>query len=248
MRYRRVWTAGCSVAAAILIAVSWVAPVSAQTRAGVKPAQPATAEVAPVSTVTPVAIDLPFPAGAIVIVNAERQLYLVTGKGQALRYPIAVGKPHELWMGKTFVSAKKVDPEWISVDSDGYSEPGDPKNPLGKRALYLDWSLLRIHGTPSRKSIGSAASNGCIRMLNEDVIDLFDRVHLGAPVFAIQSVADAEHVASARVGEKVYADPEARRQARERDDAADDTRARRERLASERVRIQRGTATLARAN
>ena len=150
-------------------------------------------------------------------------------------------------MGRTFVSAKRVDPEWISATNNDYYDGGDPKNPLGRRALYLDWSLLRIHGTPSRGSIGSATSNGCIRMLNEDVIDLFDRVHLGAPVYAIHSLNDPQLFAADRVGDKIYADPEARRIFKERDDAADDDRTGRNQAASERVRGQRRAATPARA-
>lgn len=159
-----------------------------------------------------------YAAGSIVIVNNERKLYYITGKGEALRYGVAVGKNSELWMGRTFVAAKAVDPKWIPVNGDDPVEGGDPGNPLGKRALYLDWSLLRIHGTPSRGSIGSATSNGCIRMLNEDVIDLFERVHLGAPVYAIKSWNEASRYDTVKVAEKIYVDPEAHRQ------AADDLR------------------------
>ncbi len=154
-----------------------------------------------------------FPVGSLVIVNNERRLYYITGQGQAVRYRVAVGKNEELWMGKTFVAAKVVDPKWIPVNGDDPVEGGDPANPLGKRALYLDWSLLRIHGTPSRGSIGSATSNGCIRMLNEDVLDLFERVHFGAPVFAIRSWKEASLFDEVKVGEKVYHDPEAHRDA-----------------------------------
>ena len=155
-----------------------------------------------------------FPVGAIVIVNNERRLYYITAKGAAVRYRVAVGKSQELWMGRTFVAAKVVDPKWIPVNGDDPVEGGDPANPLGKRALYLDWSLLRIHGTPSRGSIGSAVSNGCIRMLNEDVLDLFDRVHYGAPVYAIRSWKDANLFETAKVAEKIYADPAAHEEAK----------------------------------
>lgn len=180
----------------------------------------------PVTRAERVYLDVPYPIGSIVVVNDERRLYYIEAAGVAVRYPVAVGKPHELWLGRTFVSGKKVDPEWVAVDSDDYFEGGDPKNPLGKRALYLDWSLLRIHGTPSRGSIGSATSNGCVRMLNEDVVDLFDRVHIGAPVFAIRSFQDPETFLSSKPGEKIYNDPVARRLFKEREDAADDGRER----------------------
>ena len=156
-----------------------------------------------------------FPVGAIVIVNNERRLYYITAPGQAVRYRVAVGKQQELWMGRTFVAAKVVNPKWIPINGDDPVEGGDAANPLGKRALYLDWSLLRIHGTPSRGSIGSAVSNGCIRMLNEDVMDLFDRVHFGAPVYAIRSWKDPSLYQSVPVAEKIYADPQAHEQAKE---------------------------------
>jgi hypothetical protein len=158
--------------------------------------------------------DFNYPAGSVVIVNSERKVYYVTGKGEAVRYPVAVGKQSELWMGRTFVAAKVVDPKWIPVNGDDPVEGGAPGNPLGKRALYLDWSLLRIHGTPSRGSIGGAVSNGCIRMLNEDVVDLFERVHLGAPVYAVSSRKEASRFEANKIAEKIYANPAAREAAK----------------------------------
>lgn len=160
-------------------------------------------------------MSVPYPVGSIIIVNGERRVYYVASKTEVLRYPVAVGKTDELWMGRTFVSSKTVDPRWIPVDGSDPIEGGEPDNPLGKRALYLDWSLLRIHGTPSRRSVGSAVSNGCIRMLDEDVIDLYERVHIGAPVFAIQSMKDPQKFETVTIGEKVYANPEQRRIAKE---------------------------------
>ncbi len=176
------------------------------------------ASVAAVAKPEAVAIDLGYAAGSVVIVNTERKVYYVTGPGQAIRYGVAVGKASELWTGRTFISDKKVDPKWIPVDGSEPVEGGDSSNPLGKRALYLDWSLLRIHGTPSRGSIGSAVSNGCIRMLNEDVMDLFERVHTGAPVFAINSRKDIGAFKTAKVGDFVYVNPDVRREAKEDED------------------------------
>ena len=164
---------------------------------------------------TKVAVPDFYAPGSVVIVNSERKLYYITAKGEAMRYGVAVGKISELWMGRTFVAAKMVDPKWIPINGDDPVEGGDPANPLGKRALYLDWSLLRIHGTPSRGSIGSAVSNGCIRMLNEDVMDLFERIHLGAPVYAIKSWKEATRFETVKVAEKIYVDPEAHREAAE---------------------------------
>ncbi len=138
-----------------------------------------------------VKFDLGYPAGSIIIVNNERALYYMLGDGKALRYPVAVGNSRELWTGRTFVSMKRKNPWWFPIGGGRPYRGGLPGNPLGKRALYLDWSLLRIHGTPSRRSVGSAVSNGCIRMLNEDVIHLYEKVHIGAPVIAINRRADA---------------------------------------------------------
>jgi L,D-transpeptidase catalytic domain len=176
--------------------------------------------------------DFNYPVGSVVIVNAERKVYYVTAKNEAIRYPVAVGKQSELWMGRTFVAAKMVDPKWIPVNGDDPVEGGAPGNPLGKRALYLDWSLLRIHGTPSRGSIGGAVSNGCIRMLNEDVVDLFDRVHLGAPVYAVSSRKEAIRFETNRIAEKIYANPAAREAAKaeEAEAKADEAEERREAL------------------
>ena len=150
-----------------------------------------------------VPFDHGYPNGAIVIVNNERRLYLVLGGGKARRYKVAVGEQFEIWTGRTFVSAKKEDPWWHPVDGSDPVPGGDPSNPLGRRALYLDWSLLRIQGTPSRHSIGRAVSNGCIRMLDEDVRDLYERVHLGAPVIAIHSIAEAGKYVEAKFTGKI---------------------------------------------
>lgn len=131
-----------------------------------------------------------YSRGSIVIVNSERRLYYVLGNGRALRYPVAIGRPEEVWTGKQIVMDKRENPTWIDPeDNTNIEEPG-PKNPLGLRAMNLGWSLWRIHGTPHVWSVGRNVSNGCIRMLNGDVVDLFSRVHVGAPVFAVNSLAD----------------------------------------------------------
>ncbi len=129
-----------------------------------------------------------YAAGTIVIVNNERKLYYMLGKGRAIRYPIAVGKASQVWTGSIRVSKKKVNPDWLNPDDPTATPvPGGPKNPLGERALYLGQTLYRIHGTPKKSSIGSAVSNGCIRMLNSDVKQLYSRVPVGAKVVAINS-------------------------------------------------------------
>lgn len=127
--------------------------------------------------------------GTITIKTSEKRLYYSLGDGKAIRYSVAVGSPRNQWFGTTWVSEKKENPRWTPTPSmrkrnprlPKYMAPG-PKNPLGVRALYLGWTAYRIHGTNAPGSIGHAVSNGCIRMLNEDVVDLFERVHIGAPV------------------------------------------------------------------
>lgn len=132
-----------------------------------------------------------YPMGSIVIDTSERRLYYSLGNGQALKYKVAVGRPGYQWFGKTFVEKKKKDPGWSPTarmrrrGAPRYVPPG-PRNPLGIRAIYLGWSEYRIHGTNAPSSIGRAASSGCIRMLNKDVSDLFERVHIGAPVYVIR--------------------------------------------------------------
>ena len=152
-----------------------------------------------------VSLSLGYPAGSIVIVNKERALYYVLGKGRALRYRVAVGTRKELWVGRMFVSNMRKNPTWTPVDGGPTVRGGIASNPLGKRAIYLDWSLLRIHGTPSRGSIGRAASNGCIRMFNEDVIDLYQRTHIGAPVIAINTRSEAARFLEPKVSGKLPA-------------------------------------------
>ena len=129
-----------------------------------------------------------YPPGSIVIVNSERRLYHVRPDGRAKRYRIAVGVPDELWVGLEIVTNKRENPRWIEPDEDGEGEViegGEPNNPLGKRALYLGQTLWRIHGTSAPRSIGKAVSNGCIRMHNDDVIELYEQVAVGTEVYAV---------------------------------------------------------------
>ena len=132
-----------------------------------------------------------YPIGAIVVDTSERKLYYMMENGKALRYRVAVGKPKMQWFGRTFVTLKRKNPGWTPTPRmrrmgyPAYVPPG-PKNPLGVRAIYLGWTEYRIHGTTSPRSIGRAASSGCIRMLNKDVVDLYKRVHIGAPVDVIR--------------------------------------------------------------
>jgi len=131
--------------------------------------------------------------GTIIINTSERRLYYVLGHGMALRYSVAVGKEGMQWSGETFVQSKRRNPGWTPTSRMRRENPYlpafvplGPKNPLGVRAIYLGWSEYRIHGTNMPWSIGRAASSGCIRMLNTDVMDLFERVHIGAPVYVLR--------------------------------------------------------------
>jgi lipoprotein-anchoring transpeptidase ErfK/SrfK len=127
--------------------------------------------------------------GTIVISTSERRLYLVTAPGQALRYGIGVGRLGFTWAGTAAISMKKEWPDWTPPSQMLRRRPDLPRhmvggidNPLGARAMYLGSSLYRIHGSNEPETIGQAVSSGCIRMTNDDVIDLYDRVRVGAKV------------------------------------------------------------------
>lgn len=137
-----------------------------------------------------VSISDKYELGSIVVVNSQRKLYYVIGKGRALLYPVAVGTKDSQWTGQSFVHSKAVNPSWTPPWAPSRVVRGGPGNPLGVRALYLGWTQYRIHGTNAPGSIGSAASHGCFRMFNEDVKDLYDRVHIGAPVFVLNTMED----------------------------------------------------------
>jgi lipoprotein-anchoring transpeptidase ErfK/SrfK len=131
-------------------------------------------------------------AGTIIINTPERLLYLVEGNGRALRYGIGVGRPGFTWAGVHNVTNKREWPDWTPPDDMLRRRPdlprhmeGGPENPLGARAMYLGSTLYRIHGSNEPWTIGTAVSSGCIRMRNEDVIDLYERVRVGAKVVVL---------------------------------------------------------------
>jgi lipoprotein-anchoring transpeptidase ErfK/SrfK len=137
---------------------------------------------------------VPFEAGVdpgtIVVRTHERRLYLALGNGQALRYPVAVGRPGKQWFGWARIDGKHVQPAWSPPDVVKRDNPrlpdvipgGSPSNPMGAAALTLDRDEYAIHGTNRPDSIGTFASYGCIRMHNADILDLFQRVAVGTPV------------------------------------------------------------------
>jgi lipoprotein-anchoring transpeptidase ErfK/SrfK len=136
-----------------------------------------------------VAVDPMWKAGTIVVRTSERRLYLVLGTGTALRYRVAVGKPNKQWFGRVIVDGKYRSPAWTppaDMRRPGRGAiiipGGAPNNPMGAAALTLSGDRYAIHGTNRPSAIGTFASAGCVRMLNEDVLDLFDRVSVGTPV------------------------------------------------------------------
>jgi lipoprotein-anchoring transpeptidase ErfK/SrfK len=131
-------------------------------------------------------------AGTIVIDTPNKFLYLVQGNGRALRYGVGVGRPGFAWAGVKTISAKREWPDWTPPAEMLARRPdlprhmeGGPENPLGARAMYLGSSLYRIHGSNEPWTIGTNVSSGCIRMRNEDVIDLYGRVNVGTRVVVL---------------------------------------------------------------
>ncbi len=127
--------------------------------------------------------------GTILVRQREKRLYYVNGDGTAIRYAIAVGREGAAWAGTSSVSDKREWPGWTPTPEILRRQPdlprhveGGPANPMGARALYLGQTMYRIHGTNEPWRIGEEASSGCIRMTNDDVVDLYNRTRLGATV------------------------------------------------------------------
>lgn len=140
-------------------------------------------------------------AGTIVVNTRQRALYFVLNNGKAIRYGVGVGRQGFSWKGDAHIRRKAKWPAWYPPEEMRKRElkqngrklpemmPGGPKNPLGARALYLFQgqkdTLYRIHGTNDPSSIGFAQSSGCIRLLNSEIVDLFQRVDIGAKVVVV---------------------------------------------------------------
>ena len=137
-----------------------------------------------------VAFSTAVSAGSIVVRTSERRLYLVLGEGRALRYVVGVGRARSQWAGTSFIDGKYVRPNWAPPASIKRERPGlpdviasgSPANPMGVAAMTLAGGEYAIHGTNAPNSIGGFVSHGCIRMYNQDIADLFDRVRIGTPV------------------------------------------------------------------
>ncbi len=163
------------------------AAVPAQRRKQVQP------QMDPVFLPQQVAYDGPHKPGTIVIDSTSKFLYLVQPGGQARRYGVGVGLEGMAWTGTQTITSKRVWPDWrppaemiVRERAKGRELPtfmaGGPANPLGARALYLGSTLYRIHGTNAPWTIGTNVSSGCIRLRNEDVVDLYERVDVGTKV------------------------------------------------------------------
>ena len=129
------------------------------------------------------------PAGTVVVFTSQRFLYLVQGNNRALRYGIGVGREGFQWAGLLKISRKAEWPDWTPPPEMIARQPylprfmaGGPGNPMGARALYLGSTIYRLHGTNQPQTIGHAVSSGCFRLVNDDIIDLYERVPIGTKV------------------------------------------------------------------
>ena len=149
-----------------------------------------------------VAYSAPYRTGTVVVNIRERRLYLVQPGGRALRYAVGVGRAEALnFHGSAVIGRKETWPSWTPTANmmrampryraHAGGMPGGIENPLGARALYLyrdgEDTYFRLHGTNEPHTIGTATSSGCIRLVNEDIIDLYNRVPVGAPVVVLQT-------------------------------------------------------------
>jgi lipoprotein-anchoring transpeptidase ErfK/SrfK len=157
---------------------------------------PAEEQIDPSFQRTPVFFRSTEPPGTIIVHTSERYLYLVQGNNRAIRYGVGVGRAGFQWAGLHKISRKAEWPDWRPPDEMIARQPylprfmaGGPGNPMGARALYIGATVYRIHGTNQPQTIGSAVSSGCFRLVNNDVIDLYERVPVGTRVVVRHSPA-----------------------------------------------------------
>jgi lipoprotein-anchoring transpeptidase ErfK/SrfK len=141
--------------------------------------------------------------GTVIVDTPNTYLYFVLGGGKAVRYGIGVGREGFTWSGVKTIERKTEWPDWIPPEDMLHRQPylprfmaGGPGNPLGARAMYLGGTVYRIHGTNAPETIGKQVSSGCIRMVNEDVIDLYGRTRVGTKVVVLPMVQ--RHIAQER--------------------------------------------------
>ncbi|HLW90441.1 MAG TPA: L,D-transpeptidase [Roseiarcus sp.] len=135
----------------------------------------------------------PYSPGTIIVNTTERRLYYILPDHEALKYGVGVGRPGFTWAGASRVANKREWPDWTPPPQMLKRRPDLPRhmeggidNPLGARALYIAGTLFRIHGSNEPDTIGQAVSSGCIRMTNDDVIDLYGRARVGTPVIVLR--------------------------------------------------------------
>jgi len=162
--------------------------------ASLAPPEPASLDALPSEEFLRREVDYSGPErpGTIIIDTPSKFLFLVLPQGRAIRYGVGVGRPGFEWSGVKAISRKAEWPGWTPPPQMMLRRPdlpshmdGGPDNPLGARALYLGSSMFRIHGTNEPSTIGQNVSSGCIRMMNQDVIDLYDRVRVGTKVIVM---------------------------------------------------------------
>ena len=147
-----------------------------------------------VTTPAPARAMAGYEPGTIVVKTSERKLYYVLGNGQHRVYPVAVGRPGKAWTGETTIQGKFIRPAWSPPEEIRRDKPnipdvipgGVPENPMGAAAMTLSGGEYAIHGTNAPGSIGRSVSYGCIRMHNQDIMDLYQRVNVGTRVIVMQ--------------------------------------------------------------
>lgn len=190
---RRFALAIAAVAAALgsaAPAMAEIDPLTRQPLIAIQESPKAEATAIPRETVT---YNSRYAPGTILVDTRERRLYFILSSTQAIRYGVGVGRPGFDWAGTKTITRKAEWPTWTPPpqmlrrrpDLPRFM-PGGPDNPMGARALYLGSSLYRIHGSNEPETIGQAVSSGCIRMLNEDVIDLYERTRVGTRVVVLR--------------------------------------------------------------
>ena len=135
-----------------------------------------------------------YSAGTVVVKTKERRLYYVIGGGRAVRYPVGVGRAGKSWAGTSFISRKVMRPDWAPPAEVKRDKPripdlirgGTGRNPMGVAAMTLAGTEYAIHGTNAPGSVGGFVSYGCIRMYNQDILDLFSRVYVGTRVVVVK--------------------------------------------------------------
>jgi lipoprotein-anchoring transpeptidase ErfK/SrfK len=148
--------------------------------------------VSPIARET-ISYDGPYKPGTIVVNTGERRLYYILPDHEAIKYGVGVGRPGFTWSGVKHIANKREWPDWTPPPQMLKRRPDLPRhmeggidNPLGARAMYISGTLFRIHGSNEPDTIGQAVSSGCIRMTNDDVIDLYGRAKVGAPVIVLR--------------------------------------------------------------